>query len=72
VQKYHSLSQFQDYHVVIGRWIIDNQPAGIGLRADHSPIASNQAIFVPNRIEERALECARVSCKLNESIILST
>jgi glutathionylspermidine synthase len=54
LQKYHPLCQFRDYHVVIGSWIVDDQPAGIGLRADQNPITSNQAIFVPHRIQELA------------------
>ncbi len=54
LQSYYPLCQFQDYHVVIGSWIIDDQPAGVGLRADHNPITGNQAIFVPHRIEQPA------------------
>lgn len=54
LQRYHPLCQFHDYHIVIGSWIIDDQPAGVGLRADHNPITSNQAVFVPHCIEEQA------------------
>ncbi|MBX9949034.1 MAG: glutathionylspermidine synthase family protein [Candidatus Obscuribacterales bacterium] len=51
LQAMHELPKYNDYHLVMGSWIIDGQPAGIGLRADQSPITGNTAIFVPHYIK---------------------
>jgi glutathionylspermidine synthase len=37
-------------YAVIGSWIIGDQPAGIGIREDHSPITMNLSRFVPHVI----------------------
>jgi glutathionylspermidine synthase len=50
LQAMHELPKYNDYHLVMGSWIVDGQPAGIGLRADQSPITGNTAIFVPHYI----------------------
>lgn len=50
LQALHKLPMYDDYHLVMGSWVIDGQPAGIGLRADKSPITGNTAIFVPHYI----------------------
>jgi glutathionylspermidine synthase len=50
LQAHHELPKHQDYHLVMGSWIIDGEPAGIGLRADNHPITGNTAIFVPHYI----------------------
>lgn len=51
LQALHKLPQYGKYHLVMGSWIIDGQPAGIGLRADNHPITGNTAIFVPHYIK---------------------
>lgn len=51
LQSLHALPTYQGYHVVLGSWVIDGQPAGLGMRADRSPITSNTAIFVPHYIQ---------------------
>lgn len=50
LQALHALPKYKDYHLVMGSWVIDGEPAGIGLRADHSPITGNTAVFVPHYI----------------------
>jgi glutathionylspermidine synthase len=50
LQGLHALPKYKDYHLVMGSWVIDGQPGGIGLRADHSPITGNTAVFVPHYI----------------------
>jgi glutathionylspermidine synthase len=42
------LPRFGDDHVSIGSWIVDGEPAGIGLREDTSAITRNSSRFVPH------------------------
>ncbi len=42
------LPEFDGRYPVIGSWIIDNQPAGMGIREDTSAITSNTSKFVPH------------------------
>ncbi|KAI8307234.1 hypothetical protein K4K59_011120 [Colletotrichum sp. SAR11_240] len=39
------------YYPVIGLWFIDGDPAGMGIREDHTPITTNTSVFVPHSIE---------------------
>jgi glutathionylspermidine synthase len=47
-QAYHPLARFGDNHTVIGSWIVGEEPAGIGIREDESPITRNTSRFVPH------------------------
>jgi glutathionylspermidine synthase len=47
-QAYHALPQFDDNHTVIGSWLVGDEPAGIGIREDASPITRNTSRFVPH------------------------
>jgi glutathionylspermidine synthase len=47
-QGYHALPQFGGNHTVIGSWIVGEEPAGIGIREDDSPITKNSSRFVPH------------------------
>ena len=52
IQELHPLPKHGDYHVLVGSWIIDNQPSGIGIRADRSPITTGEhCLFVPHIVE---------------------
>ncbi len=51
VQEYFPLPCYEQYYTVMGCWIINGQPAAIGLRADLNPITSNGAIFLPHYVE---------------------
>ena len=42
------LPRFGRDHVVVGAWVVDGVPAGIGLREDDSPITRNTSRFVPH------------------------
>ena len=47
-QAYHELPRFDANYTVIGSWIIGEEPAGIGIREDASPITRNSSRFVPH------------------------
>jgi glutathionylspermidine synthase len=47
-QAYHALPQFGDAHTVIGSWVVGDDPAGIGIREDASPITRNTSRFLPH------------------------
>ena len=47
-QGYHPLPTFGANHTVIGSWIVGEEPAGIGIREDESPITKNTSRFVPH------------------------
>lgn len=44
------LPEFEGYYPVVGSWVVGNEPAGMGIREDASPITSNGARFVPHVI----------------------
>ncbi|MEP6610059.1 MAG: glutathionylspermidine synthase family protein [Burkholderiaceae bacterium] len=45
------LPKFGDDYMLIGSWIVGDQPAGIGIREDVSPITRNTSRFVPHYFE---------------------
>jgi glutathionylspermidine synthase len=48
---YQGLAKLPDFggrFPVIGSWIVDNRPAGIGIREDAGPITRNSSRFVPH------------------------
>jgi len=47
-QAYHELPRFGSNYTVIGSWIVGEEPAGIGIREDDSPITKNSSRFVPH------------------------
>ena len=47
-QAYHPIARFGEHHAVIGSWIVGEEPAGIGIREDASPITRNSSRFVPH------------------------
>jgi glutathionylspermidine synthase len=47
-QAYAPIPRFGDDYVTIGAWIIGDEPAGIGMREDESPITRNTSRFVPH------------------------
>jgi len=42
------LPRFDDSYAVIGSWIVGDEPAGVGIREDASPITRNTSRFVPH------------------------
>lgn len=51
LQEYFQLPKFEGFHLLLGSWVIDGKPCGMGMRADTSAITTNRAIFVPHYIE---------------------
>ncbi|HEX7465941.1 MAG TPA: glutathionylspermidine synthase family protein, partial [Usitatibacter sp.] len=47
-QEYKELARFGANYTVIGSWIVGEEPAGIGIREDDSPITRNSSRFVPH------------------------
>ncbi|HEY2627633.1 MAG TPA: glutathionylspermidine synthase family protein [Usitatibacter sp.] len=47
-QAYHELPVFDGNYTVIGSWIVGDEPAGIGIREDATPITRNSSRFVPH------------------------
>ena len=47
-QAYHELPRFEGNYTVVGSWIVGDEPAGIGIREDASPITKNSSRFVPH------------------------
>lgn len=49
-QQYYPLPEFDGAHPVIGSWVVDGEPAGMGIRED-GLITGNVARFVPHIVE---------------------
>jgi glutathionylspermidine synthase len=47
-QGYHPLPQFGGSYTVLGSWIVGEEPAGLGIREDESPVTKNSSRFVPH------------------------
>jgi glutathionylspermidine synthase len=47
-QAYTPIPRFGDDYVTIGAWIVGDEPAGIGMREDATPITRNTSRFVPH------------------------
>jgi len=47
-QAYHELPQFGGRYAVIGSWIVGEEPAGVGIREDASPVTRDTSRFVPH------------------------
>jgi glutathionylspermidine synthase len=50
VQSYAPLSEYRDFNLVIGSWVIGDEPAGVSVRADRSKITGRNALFVPHYV----------------------
>ena len=50
VQQYHPLPQFGDSYTLIGSWLVNDSPAGIGLREDRSRITQDLSRYYPHII----------------------
>lgn len=48
VQQFHPLPKFADNYTLIGSWLIDDQPAGIGIREDKTPVTQDLSRFYPH------------------------
>lgn len=50
IQQFHPLPRFDDSYTLIGSWLIDDQPCGIGLREDRALITQDLSRFYPHVI----------------------
>ncbi|BDU71196.1 glutathionylspermidine synthase family protein [Mesoterricola silvestris] len=50
-QAYAPIPEFDGYRPVLGAWIVDGEPAGMGIREARGPITDNGSSFVPHLIE---------------------
>ena len=50
-QAYAPIAEFDGFRPVLGAWIVDGEPAGLGIREARGPITDNGSCFVPHRIE---------------------
>lgn len=50
-QAYHPLARSGPHHAVLGAWVVGDEPAGIGIREDDSPITRNTSRFVPHHFD---------------------
>lgn len=51
-QALHAPPVFAGNHVIVGSWLVGNEPAGIGLREDSGPITRNTSRFLPHFIRD--------------------
>ncbi|MFD2176006.1 glutathionylspermidine synthase family protein [Veronia pacifica] len=50
LQKFHPLPRFNDNHVLVGSWLVDDHPAGLSIREDKGYITKDTSLFVPHII----------------------
>ena len=58
-QQYHPLPYFDGNHPVLGLWVVDHSPAGMGIRESDSLITDYFARFTPHYISDAAPPDAR-------------
>ena len=47
------------HHPVLGAWVVDGEPAGLGIRESDGLITDNLSYFVPHTIDHRPPEAGR-------------
>ncbi|MCC8422768.1 glutathionylspermidine synthase family protein [Photorhabdus thracensis] len=50
VQQFHTLPKFGDSYTLVGSWLVNDQPCGIGLREDRELITQDLSRFYPHII----------------------
>jgi glutathionylspermidine synthase len=58
LQRLQPLAQYEGYHLVLGSWVINGEPAGLGIRADKSKITGTGANFIPHYVQPPAKQAA--------------
>ena len=51
-QERAALADFDGFRPVLGAWVVDGEPAGLGIRESRSAITDNGSAFVPHLIED--------------------
>jgi glutathionylspermidine synthase len=63
VQEFAPLPDFEGvdgpHHPVLGAWLVDGEPAGLGIRESDGLITDNLSYFVPHTIDHRTPGDAR-------------
>ena len=49
-QALHPITRFAGNYPIIGAWMVDAEPAGIGIREDRSRVTKNLSRFIPHVI----------------------
>ncbi len=47
-QQYASLPTLDGFHPIVGSWVVGDEPAGMCIREDRSPVTGNLSAFVPH------------------------
>ena len=50
IQAHHSLPQYAENYTLIGSWLVGDEPAGISIREDKSPITQDLSRYLPHII----------------------
>lgn len=50
IQQFQPMPRFNDSYTLIGSWLVDDEPAGIGLREDRSLITQDLSRYYPHII----------------------
>ena len=50
IQQFYPLPQFENNYTLIGSWLVNDQPAGIGIREDNQLITQDLSRFYPHII----------------------
>jgi glutathionylspermidine synthase len=53
-QEFHPLPQFSGRYPVVGSWMVNGYPCGIGIREDDGPITRNSSRFLPHIFRKSA------------------
>lgn len=51
-QALHDTPRFDDAHVIVGSWVVGDEPAGMSLREDAGRITRDTSRFVPHFIRD--------------------
>lgn len=57
VQQFYPLPKFGDSYTLIGSWLINDQPAGIGIREDRALITRDLSRFYPHILSKDRFSC---------------
>ncbi|SUH07015.1 glutathionylspermidine synthase [Salmonella enterica subsp. enterica] len=57
MQQFYPLPKFGDSYTLIGSWLINDQPAGIGIREDRALITQDLSRFYPHILSKDRFSC---------------
>ncbi|TDZ32286.1 putative acid--amine ligase YgiC [Colletotrichum trifolii] len=73
VQELALLPDFKDlqnksHYPVLGLWMVDGDPVGMGIREDETPVTTNASVFIPHSIENGPVSYQRHQAPDDEMI----